>query len=167
MARAKSKKTTKETTNTTTDSSKFWFYRDTFSWQEKPMNMAAFERLAEQLYEWSQKKDSFRINDFYDDHGINPSDYYRFCGYCPQLQSAHELALRRIASRREIGALTRKLEPSTVFRSLAYYDHIDKEMIEHRASVAAKYKANLEGSSEQKVIVIERMPSSDRVPKKK
>lgn len=167
MARAKFKKSTKEKEETTNSQSTFYFYRDIFSWQERPMNMAAFERLADDLNEWSLKKDSFRMNDFYDGHGINPSDYYRFCGLCEKLQQTHELALRRIASRREIGALTRKLEPSTVFRSLAYYDHIDKEMIEHRASVAAKYKANLEGSSEQKVIVIERMPSSDRVPKKK
>ena len=167
MAKAKTSKPTKQKPEPANDTSKFWFYRHTYSWQERPINSAALERLADDLISWSQKKDSFRINDFYDDQGINPRDYYRFCGYCPKLQEAHEFALRRIASRREVGALTRKLDPNTVFRSLGYYDSIDREMMEHRAALAAKYKANLEGSNEPKVIVIERMPSTDSVPEKK
>lgn len=173
MAKAKTTQSI-ETANSSTSpktkkktATQWWEYRDQNTWRMKPYSMQTLEELADHIKAWAKLKDSYRINDFYNEHGISKQTFHELMQRCEKLQDAHQYTIERLASRREIGALTRKLDPSTVFRSLAHYCDIDKEQVETRAALIAKYKANLEGSNEQKVIVIERMPSTDTVPEKK
>lgn len=127
------------------------------------------ELLRERYITWADKKDSYRISDFLDEEGIESKEFERLKKKYPFLKEANEYAVRRLASRREIGAMTGKFKEATIFRSLSRYCPIDKEEWQERVSFTARCAAEakkITEDKEEKIIVIERMPSTDTVPKR-
>ena len=133
-------------------------YTDLFFFKQKPIPYAFLERLAEDLMKWSVKDTSLRIESFFSDCGIRAEDYYRFVGRCEELKAAHEVAILRIAVRRDIGALTKKYDASWAARTQAAFDETYRK--------ARKFEAELSkevNESQQKLVVIERMPDTKEV----
>lgn len=138
-------------------------YICTQTFRQIPMSEAGLQHLAETLVTWAKNKDSYILNDFIDHYGLSPQTFYSWIKKSPMMKSAHEFAMRRIASNREIGALTKKLEVGP-FKHVQYrYDDAWREADEYHARLKAQEaKENNSG-----FIVIRDMPSSDLVPVRK
>lgn len=122
--------------------------------QVSPVTQGFLEREAKGLMDWSRQEDSLRIHDYTDMRGYPPIEYYRWVDAFPVLKIAHEYAMRRIASRRELGALTRKYSEKAVSWTLGHYDKIYKEEIQY----FLRLKEDLNKQQDIKV-VIEQIPS--------
>jgi len=141
-----------------------WYdeYYDLFIFKVKPIPYAYLERLAEDLVAWSKLDTSLRIESFYDDKGIGEDDYYRFLKRCEPLKHSHDLAIRRIAVRRDLGAMTRKYDGSWIAKTQSYFDKVYRE--------ARKFEADLTKDAQDnqaKIVVMEIMPNSTEVKDKK
>jgi len=135
-------------------------YQDMTSFKQKPIAYAFLEQLAEKILDWSLKDTSLRIESFYMDLGIRQQDYYRFMERCSELKDSHEIALQRIAIRRDTGALTKKYDASWAARTQAAFDS------EYRK--ARQFEASLQKEKEdngQRLLVIERFPETSEVKK--
>jgi len=110
-------------------------YKDIMTFREKPVSLAVIERLSEELNSWSLLDTSLRFKDFYLEKGIPTKTVYRWKEKYEFFNQTYELALNRIASRREIGALTRKYDAATVERFQPLYDSEYKEFIKWKAEI--------------------------------
>lgn len=120
------------------------------------------DQLIDLLREYGDRSDVLHLEDFYDDLHMSPHIYSDLLKKIPKLKEVHEYAKRRIGIRREKGALNRKLDASTVHKTLGHYWSVFKEMEEWRAHLRAKTEeAN---KSRETVVVIEKVPTSDKVP---
>jgi hypothetical protein len=153
-------KTNDSTTNSSGQNSvKQLFMGDYFNihtFQRHPITPSFFGYQAKLLKEWADQDDSLRISDFYDKQGYGPEFFYYWVDKDHDLKAANSYALRRIGSRREGGAMTRKFSENTVHKTLGHYDPIWREEMrlinEARLAIAEK--------SESKIVVIERFPSA-------
>jgi|GEM_PF-3926329 len=128
-------------------------YFDLFFFKQKPIPYAFLQRLAEDLWAWSMKDTSLRIEDFYTDCGIRSEDFYRFIERCEELRESHSATMIRLATRRDKGALTKKFDASWAARTQAAFDS------EYRK--ARQFEASLQKDNEdkvQRVVVLEKMP---------
>lgn len=132
-------------------------YYDIYSFQMKPVNMSVKERFAEDLRDWSLKDDSLRIEDFVDERGFNLMTYYRWQETCEALKMAHEFAIRRLASRREKGAITKKYDSTSIFKSQHWYDAVYREAA--KAAAALREENN---SQEQKIVIMHEYTKTDK-----
>ncbi len=130
-------------------------YFNIHTFQKHPITASFYIHEARALKEWSELETSLKISDFYDARGYDPKQFYRWVADHEEMALAHDYALRRVGSRREIGAMTRKFAESTIHKVHGHYDPIWREemrlMNEMRLAVAEK--------AESKVVVIERFPS--------
>ena len=120
---SKSKKPTKKFQPTNTK--KYVFleeYKDLFTFKMKPVSEAFIEKLAEEYMAWAKKEDSLILSDFCDERHIEPRSFYNWCQKFDSMKEAHDYAKRRIASRRELGALNRKFSETMVIRRQHAYD---------------------------------------------
>lgn len=124
-------------------------YYDIFSWNLKQVDEVILQRVAQDLKNWADQDESLRIDDFIDSRGLCLDSYYKWQERCEELKVAHKYALRRIGSRREKGALTRKYDANSIFRTLAYYDPIYRE--ERRIAAALKDE---NASQEPKIVIM-------------
>lgn len=129
-------------------------YYNLFTMQISPITQGFVERESKALMEWARLDDSLRIHDYTDMKGYPPQDYYTWVDNFPAFKLAHEYAMRRIASRRELGALTRKYSEKAISWTLGHYDKIYKDEIQY----FIKLKDELQGQQDIKV-VIEQIPS--------
>ena len=133
-------------------------YYDLFCFKQKPIPYSFLERLSQDLLAWSMKDTSLRIEDFYMDCGIRSEDYYRFLQRCEELKEAHEIAITRIATRRDKGALTKKFDSSWAARTQAAFDETYRKARKFEAELSKEVNDN-----QQKLVVIERMPDTKEV----
>lgn len=106
-------------------------YFNLHTMQVSPITQSFIEREAKAIMQWSHLDDSLRITDYTDMKGYPPQEYYRWLDAFPVMKLAHEYAMRRIASRRELGAVTRRFSEKAISWTLGHYDPIYKqEMIE-------------------------------------
>lgn len=133
-------------------------YYNLYTRQMSPMTERFVEREAQKIMEWAMLEDSLRICDYTDAQGYAPQVYYTWIKKFPAMQLAHEFALRRIGSRREHGALTRKFNEKVVSWTLGHYDQIFKEEM----MAIARMKEDLNKSADVKVLV-EHIPAQDSV----
>lgn len=134
-------------------------YYDLFIFKQKPIPYAFLERLSGDLMTWSTKDTSLRIEDFYMDCGIRSEDYYRFLDRCGELKEAHGVAIGRIATRRDKGALTKKFDASWAARTQAAFDETYRKARKFEAELTKETQENM-----QRLIVIEKMPNTTEVP---
>ncbi len=133
-------------------------YFNIHTFKKHPITTNFILQEAKALKTWADQDDSLRISDFYDRQGYSPEMYHYWIDKFPEMSHANQYALRRIGSRREIGAMQRRFAESTIHKVQGHYDHIWREETrlanEARLAVAEK--------SESKVVIIERFPSSSR-----
>jgi hypothetical protein len=130
-------------------------YFNIHTFQKHPITESFYAREAKALKEWSELETSLKIADFYDWRGYDPKQFYRWVANHEEMSLAHDYALRRVGSRREIGAITRKYAETTIHKVHGHYDQIWREemrlMNEARLAIADK--------AESRVVIIERFPS--------
>jgi hypothetical protein len=129
-------------------------YYNVHTRQYHPATVKFVELQCVKLKEWADQEDSLNIHDFIDSQGYNPATFYKWCDKFPQLHETHQYAIRRLGSRREMGALTRKFDASTVHRTLGYYHYIWRQ----ETIALAKLKEESAAQNETKVVIIERFP---------
>lgn len=129
-------------------------YFNVHTMQKHPITKKFLEREAMRLKEWADLDSSLNIYDFTDAQGYNPKTFYEMCSKSVELEAANEYAVRRIGSRREFGAMTRRFAESTIHRTLGHYHDIWKKETVH----LAKLKEEVSAQNETKVVVIERFP---------
>lgn len=143
------------------------YYYDVFTLRQRPVSWGFKLKLAEDLVAWAQidetGKESLRIQDFYNSRGISHQSYARWLDNCPALKEAHEFALSCIASRRELGALRKRYDAGSVFRSLGHYCKIERNEQERIASL----KKDPEQKPTTFIVQMPSLDSSQLVPDKK
>ncbi len=120
-----------------------------------PITRQFIQKEAIKLKQWAELDDSLLIQDFYDMQGYDPRTYYDFVHQFEEFAAANEYAKRRLGSRREIGAATRKYNENTIQKTLGHYQNIWREEIR----IANEARQAIAEKSESKVVVIERFPS--------
>lgn len=137
-------------------------YFDIFTFKVKPVSDHFLEKVAEGMRKWADLESSFRISDFHLDRGISKRDFYRWVKRDKNMETAHEYAMARIASRREKGALFNELNTSMVIKTLGHYCEIYSNEEQKRSDQRQK-----ETSETQPITVImKEIPSLDRTPEK-
>ena len=158
---SKSSKPTKKFQPTTTK--KYVFleeYKDLLTFRMKPVSEAFIERLSEEYMAWAKKEDSLILSDFCDERHIEPRSFYNWCQKFDSMRDAHDYAKRRIASRRELGALNRKFSETMVIRRQHAYDpEWDKDKQRDKQdkidiAIAVKKAAMEMGDNKPQVIVL-------------
>ena len=96
-------------------------YEDTRTREMKPITEAFTHRFADEYMEWADKDSSLLIQDFFDMKKIPESTFYEWTLKYEPIKKAHAYAKRRIRSRRETGGMTRKYDPSFIFKSMGMY----------------------------------------------
>jgi len=138
-----------------------------FSFSKKPISEGFINDMSSRLIDFANNGDkngeAFRINDFFDAMGMSRGEFYRLVGIWPQLKSAHEYALSRIASNRERGAATRKYEASTIKSTIGFYCDISREEQKRLAAL----REETESSHENIQFVLIPAPKTGKVKPKK
>lgn len=132
------------------------FYGEHYSVHTKqyhPTTKRFIELEADRLVQWADQEDSLMIQDFWLRAGYSDYSFYNWVDKFPEFKHAHEYAMARLGSRRELGAMTRKFDPSTIHRTLGAYNKIWKQ----ETVALAKMKEDA-AANETKVLVIERFP---------
>lgn len=146
-------------------------YHDLFTFKTKPVPYEWIVELAHKVRKFADKETTLRVEDFHDAEGIPPGDYYRFKAKCSELQAAHAYLKRRIASRRDKGALgagKKKFDSMWAAKNQWRYDPLYLEGIRKEAVIKAEATADIIKGELKKVIVeIEETRSTGLVPKKK
>ena len=130
--------------------------------QYHPLTKKFIERESERLVNWANQEESLVIQDFWDASGYSRKNFYRWIQQFPEFESAHEYAMSRIGSRRELGAINRKYAESTIHRTLGAYNHIWKEQTRE----LAKLKEEIAPQNQAQIVVIERFPELSPVSTK-
>lgn len=127
-------------------------YFNIHTFQKHPITSKFILQEAMRLKEWSELDTSLKIADFYDMRGYDPKQFYRWVAEYDEMSLANEYALRRLGSRREIGAMTRKFAETTIHRVHGHYDQIWREEMDkaNQARLAVAEK------SESKLVIMER-----------
>lgn len=128
-----------------------------------PIPDSFIEELRHIMREWSDKKTSLRINDFLTENRMGWRTFHSFLDRSDKLKQEYEWTLDKIASRREIGAMTRKFDASSALRMMPRYA---PEWLENEEKLAKiKRLSQAEGETRQTIIaVIPEVPHSDLVP---
>lgn len=115
------------------------------------------------MQEWSDKKSSLRFKDFLTENRIQSKMFYDFLERHKGLQREYEFTLNKIASRREIGAISRRFDATSALRMMPRYDHEWTENEEKLAKI--KRLSQQEGNNGQTIIaVLPEIPHSNLVP---
>lgn len=156
-------KQSKETTQIKTYTQEF--YQDMYSFQTMPIPEHYFDKLAEEWVDYVKNNDDVLfMGEYHIKKGVAKSTFEEWVQRNPNLQRARAFVREIISMRREKGALTRKYDPTTVFKMQHTYDNAWKEMEEWRASLKEKVENQGSGSI---TVVMERFPNSPLVPEKR
>ena len=128
-------------------------YYHLFDKQIHPVTARWIDRVSEALMEWARKDTSLRITDFTDspDIAMDPFSYYQFINQFAQLKLCHDYAMRRIASRRELGGMTNKYNVSIISKTQSHYDPTWAAQEEKIAKMAK----DMGGMGNVKVVLLE------------
>lgn len=116
-------------------------YIDCFSLTMHPVTEAFIDRFSADLIAWSKKDDSLVMKDFCIEKGMPQSVFYSYVAKYPKLKIANEFAKMCVASRREKGGLTNRLNAGMVTLSMPIYDSEWKDLLEWKAKMAEKNTA--------------------------
>lgn len=160
-------------TNTSNKDSKapiklFDEYLDMFSFRQKPVSEAYLEKLFGDLLQWAlNDEDALVMSAFFSKRGIGSDDIRRWRNRFTFVDSAYKFALSVVGSRREHGALKKNLDAGMVRYTMPAYGDKEfswTELEEWRAKMRAKESENVSGGV--KIVVMEKYPESELVPKK-
>lgn len=101
-------------------------YHNFFSGMMHPVTTTWIENEAKRIMEWSMRDDALRLYDYTDMQGYTPDTYDWLVGRHPKIKEAHDFAMRRIASRRETGAMNKIYSDKVIAWTQAHYCPIFK-----------------------------------------
>jgi hypothetical protein len=130
-------------------------YLNIHTFQKHIITQSFIESEAKKLRDWANLEDSLLIQDFADKQGYRRTLFYEWVEKYPTFAIAHEYALSRLGSRREIGAMTRRFAEATTHRTLSHYQDIWK----NETIALSKLKEDNSVQNEQRVVIIERFPA--------
>lgn len=120
------------------------------------------DEIREDMKEWSDKETSLRFKDFLVERRISSKVFYDWRDRNPELAQEYEFTLAKIASRREIGAMTGKLHPIAT-RMMPRYDDEwteNEKKLEEIKKISQANQVNAGGF----VVVLPEVPNSPLVP---
>lgn len=122
-------------------------YLDSSLMRIKPVSSAIVNKIADELIEWSKSEQQFTLNSFLFQKGIPKKAFYEWIEKYPELKTAHGMFMMKMSDKREVGGLTRKLDPTFAFNSLPMYDPDWREFMQ--------WKSNLkqQEDNQQKIVV--------------
>jgi hypothetical protein len=159
------KPTTKKTHTPITLSSDYEDYFDMCIWKRTPINIEGIERKAEVLVKWALTyPQAYTLKQWLNENGIDGGTLKRWKERSPVFATAYNFAREIVGTKREIGALTKKLSESMVMGSMPIYSDDWRELAEWKNDLAIKAKvagavAAREATIQQeapKVVIIER-----------
>jgi hypothetical protein len=120
--------------------------------------------VSQDLENWAENTPALRINDFLLQRKLSPNIFYGWLEKFPRLKEAYEFALMAIASRREVGAITRKYDSGSALKMMPQYDKDWANMMRFEADL----KKQSQGDTAVTINVIEEpIPNSNLVPELK
>ena len=120
--------------------------------------------ISQDLENWAENTHALRFSDFLLQRKLSPNTFYGWLEKFPRLKESYEFALMAIASRREIGAITRKYDASSALKMMPQYDKDWANMMRFEADL----KKQSQGETAVTINVIEEpIPNSTLVPELK
>jgi len=142
-------------------------YRERFAVlsQTGPVPDYIITEIAEDLEDWAENTQALRAKDFIWQRKLSPHVFYDWIEKFPRLKEAYDFALMAIASRREIGAITRKYDAGSALKMMPQYDKDWANMMRFEAEL----KKQSQGEAANVNITIEelKIPNSPLVPELK
>ena len=134
------------------------------SMKMKPVNEAFLDKFA---FDWTQEARSdekyISIWKYPLSIGLVDSTVYGWMERNENVKTAHKYVKAMCAIRRDSGAVSKEFDGSYVAKSMPLYCEDWKKMEEWRANLAK----DVEQAGGPQIVVIEKYPESDKVPKKK
>lgn len=137
------------------------FYPDLFFMKQMPVSEAFIDRLAQEMIEFAEKKDTIRPSQFWLSKRMNSTYITRWKEKWPQLQMAYDFLVASCAMRRDVGAATRKLDGSYIKDTQVLYDKEWRDQIEWRSKLNVKEDIGIDGKF---VLQMIKAPNSTEVP---
>jgi len=129
------------------------YFDNLFSNGKIPVSQDYLKKFAQEWIEVAREdEDMLVLAEFLDKKGVGDNIMEDWMKRCPELAEAKERVRRTIAIRREKGAMKKKLDSHSVFRSQHWYDPKDKAGEEWRATLRAK-NDNLSGTGNITVVM--------------
>jgi hypothetical protein len=128
-----------------------------FIYNPKEIQNSVLDDIIKDMLEWSTKEDSFRITQFMADRFISHGSWHGWRTRYAPLAEAIDIVLQRLANRREIGALTGKLNAMVVMRTLAMYDPMYKIHYKWEKEQQQNVLSN-----ETRIVVLEKFPEAKK-----
>lgn len=110
-------------------------YFDVMTWRRKPIMPEYVQQIAQELRDWSLDDDALTIDQFINIKGMRNRLLYELATRHDFLRDALDFAIRQIAVRREVGALTNKLNAAVFLKTQGMYCKRFKEYEAWRASL--------------------------------
>lgn len=110
------------------------------------------------LLEWLDDPNNLTAESFYLSKKISSSTFEYWLKRCPELQEAWDIAVEVIGARREVGALTGKLNPGLVERTMPIYN---KKYYALRKEFSNK--SDSAGSGQTLIVLRDKMPETEIV----
>jgi hypothetical protein len=132
------------------------YYRDIRTWKMREATNSYLENLCDALLKWAARKDALHLTEFCSEVGISRGSFNMLSQRHENVREAKEEAQRMIAARREVGAVTSRLNASAVKDYQALHC---EEFKAYQAWKAALTKE--EEKKEEKVVIIERYPDKE------
>lgn len=125
--------------------------------------------MADHVLAWSLEEDALTYQQYANKEGICYEDFKNIMARTDYAKNAWTIAKQRIATRRELGGLTFKLNSSVMMPTLPLYNPEYKEYLKEKDEHKIRLQAQLvaEEKPKQTIVVLEKFPSSDLVPVKK
>ncbi|HWY34855.1 MAG TPA: hypothetical protein VNX68_09425 [Nitrosopumilaceae archaeon] len=114
------------------------------------------QRLIHTMFEWTDGKDSWEIEQFCKEYKIPRTTLYFWRDKYPDIRKAIDEVKLILASSRRIGALTKRLDKDVVFKDIHKYDSEWLEINQYNAKLKDQEQGN-----EKKVVVLESMCSHE------
>lgn len=122
------------------------YYMDEYfsmkSFKNEPVTFNWLLRAAKSIKEYADKDDTYRISDWHDINGMTERDYYKFVAKYDIFKEAHEYLKRRIASRKDKGALMGKYNVIAAYKNMDQYCNVTKASLEFQANLRNQEQGN-------------------------
>jgi len=137
--------------------------------KRKPVSVAFLDAYAKRYKAWadntknvdSDGDEPLRLSQWLSHEGVYSADHQRWCKRHEPVRIAHEYVMSRLATRREIGALKRRYDASSVARNQWKYDRAERDeqlRIEDREEkmikLRAEAKMEADGTGSQTITVV-------------
>lgn len=123
--------------------------------QPRPVTLNFLKVLADKLIEWVDNEEILSVTEFFGFAKIGSGTFYEYLDRCPELKRAHAYALDVVGSRRETGAMRRKLDTNAVWKCQYQYGKQYRDAMEFAAKLAKKDDDQDAGGT--KIVVIEKI----------